>query len=83
MPSLYRQPVLVVLRSDGFVEVYADRTVDILVVNEVEAQHRWYEKRADDLTYDQIPERYQRLYAAWSLRGTGIHPATTRRLRGK
>jgi hypothetical protein len=67
-----RERVLVVLRSNGWVEVYARRTVDVRVVNRIHATGDSETAHAlDRLVELQLPKCYRRLYFPVRLRGAG------------
>lgn len=54
-----REPVLVILNSDGFVEVFANKNVDALIVNKIHASTPEGEITVEEFTDSKLPRRFK------------------------
>ena len=67
-----RTRVLVVLSSNGFVELFADKNVDFHVAQRLHVETIEAERLADDLLDITIPKPFRNLFFPGKLRATGL-----------
>jgi len=72
VPKVQREPVLILLHSDGYVEVYGPNHVDVVtrIVPKMETPKG--EILAEEWVEKSLPIRYRKLYGANCLRATAM-----------
>jgi len=72
IPKVQREPVLILLHSDGYVEVYGQNHVDVVtrIVPKMETPKG--EILAEEWVEKSLPLRYRKLYGANCLRTTAM-----------
>ena len=64
------EPVLVVLNADGYVEVYAERHIDVHIATRPDTTSAEGEQLADEYMELCLPTRYREIYWPINLRAT-------------
>ena len=72
-----REPVLAVLNSDGFVEIYAGKHVDVKIVNTVHCETPAGEVSAERLIEQSLPRRFRDVFSPGNRRGFGMVEKST------
>jgi hypothetical protein len=71
LPRPERKKVLVVLHSDGWVEAYSDKTVDVYITQRLHTEDDASVHLVDEYLERSLPKVYRRLYWPVKLRAVG------------